>query len=227
MTSILLVEDDRLLVEGLTRVLTAEGFAIEVVDDGVGLPAHVARVRPALVLLDLGLPRRDGFAALTDLRAAGSGVPVFILTARGAQADVVRGLDLGADGYLAKPFTLPELLARIRAMLRRSAAPAPEPVAFAGLTFDPAVRLLSGSAGRVELTMVEAGILAALLRTPGQPVARRWLIERVWENAVITDRAVDFHIANLRKKLAAASGEPEPRRLCTAHSRGWVLMTGG
>ena len=224
MIPLLLVEDDRLLVEGLGQVLASEGFAVEVVGDGVGLPAHVARVRPGLVLLDIGLPHRDGFAALTDLRSAGSGVPVLILTARGAQADVVRGLDLGADGYLAKPFSLPELLARIRALLRRSAGPAPALAKFAGLTFATVERQLTGSAGCAELTMAESGILATLLRTPGIPVARRQLIEQVLDDAAVTDRAIDFHIANLRKKLAAASGEPEPRRLRTVHGRGWVLL---
>ena len=224
MIPLLLVEDDRLLVEGLTRVFSAEGYAVHHVGDGVGLPALVARHRPAVVVLDLGLPTRDGFAALGDLRSAGSGVPVLILTARGAQADVVRGLDLGADGYLAKPFGLAELLARVRALIRRTGAPAPPAVTHAGLRIDLAARALTGAAGAAELTMAEAGILAALLRAPGRPVARRALIEQVWPDAVITERAVDFHVANLRRKVAAATGEAEPKRIRTAHGRGWTWL---
>jgi DNA-binding response OmpR family regulator len=222
MIPLLLVEDDRLLAEGLMRVLSHEGFHVHHLRDGIGLPGHVSRTGAAVVLLDLGLPTRDGFAALADLRAAGSGVPVLILTARGAQADIVRGLDLGADGYLSKPFGLPELLARIRALLRRSAV-AVAPIELPGLRLDCAARTLAGDAATVELTRVEAGILAVLAATPGAPVPRRTLIERVWSGMAVTERAVDFHMVQLRRKIAMATGRADQRRLRCSYGRGFEL----
>jgi DNA-binding response OmpR family regulator len=149
-----------------------------------------------------------------------------MLTARAAEADRVRGLDGGADDYLTKPFGLPELLARLRALLRRCAPPAATRIMLGDLAIDPAARRIEGPAAALALSALEAAILTELAAAGGAVVPRRRLVERCWAETAVADRAVDFHLANLRRKLAQATGRSEPRHLLTAHGRGWSLVAG-
>jgi DNA-binding response OmpR family regulator len=222
---ILLVEDDARLAEGVAQVLASEGFRVERAGDGVGLPARVHTLRPALVLLDVMMPRRDGLAALGDLRAAGSSVPVLLLTARGREEDKVRGFDLGADDYLVKPFGIAELLARIRALLRRSGGPtAPQQAEFTGLKCDFAAQTVSSKGRSETLSTHESAILRVLAATPGEVVSRARLMEQVWAGAAVTERAVDFHITGLRRKIAKVTQIEEPARILTVHGSGYKLV---
>jgi two-component system response regulator QseB len=190
--------------------LAQEGYAVDWVQDGA---AAEAALRPAersepyaLVLLDLGLPRKDGFAVLEDLRRRKNRVPVLILTARDAVADRVKGLDLGADDYLVKPFSLDELGARIRAILRRHAGRGEPRVEYAGLTLDPSTRKVSYRGQPVAVSAREFSLLEALLERPGKPLSRAQLEERLygWGQEVASN-SVEVHVHNLRKKLGESA----------------------
>ncbi len=203
---LLLVEDDAMIGPSLRKGLAQEGYVVDWVQDGAAAEAALRlteRSEPyALVLLDLGLPRKDGFAVLEDLRSRKNRVPVLILTARDAVADRVKGLDLGADDYLVKPFSLDELGARIRAILRRHAGRGEPRVEYAGLTLDPSTRKVSYRGRPVAISAREFSLLAALLERPGKPLSRAQLEERLygWGQEVASN-SVEVHVHNLRKKL--------------------------
>jgi two-component system response regulator QseB len=200
---LLLVEDDEMIGASIQSGLRHEGYAVDWVRDGAAAEAALA-AEPAiaLVMLDLGLPRKDGFAILEGLRARRNSVPVLIVTARDAVADRVRGLDLGADDYLVKPFDLIELSARIRALLRRHAGRAEPIVAHAGYVLDPARRTVTYRGRNVAVSAREYALLHALLERPGRPVPRRRLEEDIygWGEEVASN-AIEVHVHNLRKKL--------------------------
>lgn len=208
MTRILLVEDDPELRASVANHLTYEGFAVSVAEDGAqGLTHH--RAKPTdLIVLDLMLPILDGFQVLNALRGAGDHVPVLMLTARGAEADRVRGLREGADDYLVKPFSVVELVARIRAILRRSVA-ATQPSVKSGPFLIHRNRHQAYAEGRsLGLTSLEFQMLEALVAHAGTPLSREELITILWgPGEPAAQKKLNVHMTNLRKKLADAGPE--------------------
>lgn len=208
MTDVLLIDDDTELCELLDDYLGADGFTVSAIHDGADGLAHVLAASPDIVILDVMLPGMSGFDVLRELRAQGSRVPVLMLTARGDDLDRIVGLEMGADDYLAKPFNPRELVARIRAVQRRTrqADVSVSPVRVVGdVRLDPATREVTRGGARVELTSVEFGLLDALLAAAGQVVDRESLTETVLGRPYSPyDRAIDVHVSNLRRKLGAA-----------------------
>jgi DNA-binding response OmpR family regulator len=199
---LLLVEDDRMIGAGIRKGLQQEGHVVDWVQDGAAAEAALAAESYALVLLDLGLPRKDGFAVLDGLRARRNRVPVLILTARDAIAERVKGLDHGADDYLVKPFSLEELAARIRAVLRRHAGRAEPVLSAGGITLDPSARKVRYRGRDVALSAREFALLEALLDRPGVALSRAQLEERLYGwGEEIASNSVEVHVHNLRKKL--------------------------
>jgi two-component system, OmpR family, alkaline phosphatase synthesis response regulator PhoP len=230
MSRILVVEDNHDLAYGLRNNLEIEGYDVLVAEDGAaGLAA--ARDRGLdLVILDLMLPAMDGFRVLRTLRGEGVDVPVLVLTARGQEADKVRGLRLGADDYVTKPFGLLELLARVEALLRRSprrtgagaggASAALAPARFGLVEVDPASRTVRRGGRSVDLAPKEFDLLLALLRAGGAVVSRLDLMREVWGySAAVVTRTVDTHVAELRKKLE--DDPSNPRHILTVRKAGY------
>jgi two-component system response regulator QseB len=199
---LLLVEDDAMIAEGVRKGLRQEGYVVDWVRDGAAAEGALQTEPYALVLLDLGLPRKDGFDVLQALRKRRNTVPVLILTARDAVADRVKGLDLGADDYLVKPFSLAELGARIRALLRRQAGRAEPQVSFGGITLDPSARKVSYRGREVPVSGREFSLLQALLDRPGAALSRAQLEERLYGwGEEVSSNSIEVHVHNLRKKL--------------------------
>ena len=208
MTRILLVEDNADLAYGLRNNLEIEGYEVDVAADGEEGLEQARRTRPALVILDLMLPRLDGFRVLRAMRAEGLAMPVLILTARGEEADKVRGLKLGADDYVTKPFGVLELLARVEALLRRNTS---TPVERIGeIEIDRATRVVLRRGARVDLAPKEFDLLVALADRRGAIATRLELMRSVWgwSDAVIT-RTIDTHVAELRRKLEDDPARPQ------------------
>ncbi|BDU72648.1 response regulator transcription factor [Mesoterricola silvestris] len=220
MAHLLVVEDELELQQLLVTNLEYEGFSVEVADDGVPALAAHARRRADLILLDLMLPRLDGFKVLEELRKANDDVPVLMLTARGAEADRVKGLSLGADDYLVKPFSVLELVARIRAILRRTRQAEPPKVLTSGpYRFDFAAMTATRDGRNLELTSREMRILEILVTYPGRTHSRSDLLRLAWEaDARPSPRTVDVHVANLRKKLG---DDDKNRHIATVGGEGY------
>lgn len=201
---LLLVEDDSMIGESVLDLLRAEHYAVDWVRDGEAADTALRTQRYDLVLLDLGLPRRDGLAVLRDLRARRDRVPVLVATARDALAQRVQGLDAGADDYVLKPYELDELLARIRALLRRAAGRAEPVYEHLGVSIDPATREVQVQGKPVVLSAREWAVLEALLARPGMVLSRAQLEEKLydWQHE-ISSNAVEVYIHGLRKKLGA------------------------
>lgn len=199
---LLLVEDDAMIGESVHLGLSQEGYATDWVKNGNAAESALAAESYDLMLLDLGLPGRDGLQVLRNLRARGQTLPVLILTARDGVADRVAGLDAGADDYLVKPFDLEELFARIRALLRRQAGRAEPLLRHGALTLDPAHNAVRLAEQPVLLSAKEFAILHALLQRPGLPLSRGQLEQHVysWKEEVDSN-AVEVHIHGLRRKL--------------------------
>lgn len=199
---LLLVEDDEMIGNALRRGLQQEGHSVDWTRDARAAEAALAVEPYELVLLDLGLPDRDGFSLLTALRRAKSPVPVIISTARDAVADRVRGLDLGADDYLVKPYDLDELAARIRAVVRRRAGHASSRLSHGSLELDLATHEAWCEGRDIKLSAREFSILQLLLERPTAVISRSQLEERLygWDEEVASN-AVEVHIHNLRRKL--------------------------
>jgi DNA-binding response OmpR family regulator len=199
---LLLVEDDAMIGENVRDGLTREGHTVDWVRDGVAAEAAIAAQPYGAVLLDLGLPRRDGVEVLRDVRALRNDVPVLIITARDAVSDRVRGLDAGADDYLVKPFDLDELSARVRALTRRAAGRSTGIVEHGPITLDPATREVRVHGRPVALSAREYALLEALMARPGIVLSRAQLEERLygWDDEVASN-AIEVHIHNLRRKL--------------------------
>ncbi len=232
---LLVVEDNPDLAFGLRNNLEIEGYEVEVAEDGSAGLARARVGRPDLVILDLMLPGLDGFRVLRALREEGLAMPVLVLTARGEEADKVRGLRLGADDYVTKPFGLLELLARVEALLRRAAGsgvaappgvaeppPSPRTLSFGEIVVNPSERTVTRQGREVELTPKEFDLLIALLARRGAVVSRLSLVTEVWGYAAgAVTRTVDTHIGELRKKLEK---DPSvPRHILTARKAGYRL----
>ena len=199
---LLLVEDDPLIGEGVRAGFKQAGFTVDCVQDGQAAALASASGVYDLVILDLGLPRKDGLALLRELRGKGDNVPVLVLTARDTVGDRVRGLDSGADDYLVKPFDLDELTARVRALLRRRAGRAEHVIRHGPLLLDPLTRRVALHGEAVSLSPREFALLHALLEHPGAVLSRDALEERLygWDEEVASN-AVEVHLHNLRRKL--------------------------
>lgn len=218
---VLVVEDNADLAYGLRNNLEIEGYAVEIAADGATGLHRARESQPDIIVLDLMLPELDGFRVLRELRASHLTMPVLILTARGEESDKVRGLKLGADDYVTKPFGLLELLARIEALLRRN-APAREIVRFGSIEIDKDARTLTRDHQPIELAPKEYELLIALVDRNGAVVSRLELMRQVWgySDAVIT-RTIDTHIAELRRKLEDDAANP--RHILTVRKVGYRL----
>jgi DNA-binding response OmpR family regulator len=225
---ILLIEDNHDLAFGLRNNLEIEGYEVETAEDGrAGLEAFT-RVNPDLLILDLMLPELDGFRVLRSLRQEGHSTPILLLTAKGEEADKVRGLRMGADDYVTKPFGLLELLARVEALLRRTRVGSGATGQVAGvqrfgvIEVDPAARTVCRALQNVELAPKEFDLLLALLRARGAVVPRLQLMREVWGySAAVVSRTVDTHIAELRRKLE--ENPSSPRHIITVRKTGYRI----
>lgn len=220
MSLILVAEDDPAIREGIAAALESDGHETRVAADGEEALARVAERRPDLLLLDVMMPKKSGWDVCAELRRRDPALPIVFLTAKGEESDKVLGLGLGADDYVVKPFGARELLARVRAALRRAAAPSAADAAADG-NFDVAgARVLAASLemrspeGAVSaLTPRELALLRILAAHPGQVLSRDFLLNAVWGYAYYgTTRTLDQHVANLRRKLGSASGALETIR---------------
>jgi two-component system response regulator MprA len=214
--NVLIVDDDGPVRRTLARTLGAEGYVTVIAADGGAALAEVERQQPDVIVLDAIMPGLDGLAVARRLRAKGVSVPILMLTARDAVGDRVAGLDAGADDYLVKPFATEELLARVRALLRRGLdAPL---LSFADISLDTGTRLLVRGGRTVELTQREAALLELLLQRPGKVLSRRTAMTTVWsDGSATTENVVDRYIAYLRRKLG------DPPLIHTVRGAGFVL----
>ena len=204
---ILFAEDDARLGALVTRVLREEGHVVEWVRDGDAAVAHLADGGFDLAILDVMMPGRDGFRVAAGRRARGDPVPILLLTARGTVDDRVRGLDAGADDYLVKPFAMPELLARVRALGRRPSAAPSETLRAGVIALDTRARRASVGEHTVDLTAREYALLELFLRNPGVVLSRTQILDRVWSYDYDgASNIVETYVRYLRRKLGASSG---------------------
>jgi len=226
-TRILVVEDNRNLATGLRNNLEIEGYEVDVAADGANGLALARSSSPDLVILDLMLPGMDGYHVLRTLRDDGIDTPVLILSARGEETDKVLGFHLGADDYVAKPFGLLELLARVDALLRRAASASGKPRLVSPVTFgevhvDPGTHTVRRAGETVTLRPKEYDLLIALLQRQGQVATRAELLEEVWGySGEVYSRTVDTHVAELRRKLEENAAEP--RHILTVRKTGYRI----
>ncbi len=220
MTSILVAEDDPGIALGLEDDLRLEGYDVEVARDG-DTAARRARERNFdLIVLDIMLPRKDGFQVCRELRRSGMNTPIIMLTARAQEAEKVLGLELGADDYVTKPFSPIELRARIKAVLRRTAGEAPHLYSFGDIEVDFRRCELRRNGMVVEISSLEFKLLAAFIHNRGRVLSRDQLLDAVWGSDVhVTDRAVDNHVVGLRRKIEPDPGEP--RYIISMRSMGY------
>ena len=218
---ILVVEDEKKVASFIKRGLEEEGHAVDVAVDGEeGLTMALGSVHD-LIILDIRLPKMDGLRVLKELRQEKVMTPVLLLTVRATIEDKVLGLDAGADDYLTKPFAFQELVARVRALLRRRAAADPAILQVADLTLDPARRAVSRGDERIELTAREFALLDYFMRNPGRVLTRAMIAEHVWDYTFdTTTNVIDVYVNYLRKKIDAGW---EPKLLHTVRGVGYVL----
>ena len=220
----LVVDDDRAVRESLRRSLEFNGYAVSLAADGAEALAGIGGIAPDVVVMDVMMPRLDGIETTKSLRKAGNDVPILVLTARDAVGDRVEGLDAGADDYLTKPFALQELLARLRALLRRvvpSDDDETEVLSFADLTMDLATREVTRGGRSMELTRTEFTLLEMFLRRPRRVLERSFILEEVWGyDFPTTANSLEVYVGYLRRKTEA---EGEPRLLHTVRGVGYVL----
>jgi two-component system response regulator MprA len=222
---VLVVDDDRAVRESLRRSLEFNGYEVMLAGDGAEALAGISTNRPDAVVMDVMMPRLDGIETTRALRGVGNDVPILVLTARDAVGDRVDGLDAGADDYLTKPFALEELLARLRALLRRSLSgevdDADEKLVFADLSMDIATREVRRGARSIELTRTEFALLELFLRRPRRVLDRSFILEEVWGfDFPTTANSLEVYVGYVRRKLEA---EGEPRLLHTVRGVGYVL----
>lgn len=226
---ILVADDDPAVRESLRRSLSFNGYQVTLASDGTEALTAAADPAPDLVLLDVNMPGVDGLEVCRRIRASGSDVPVLILTARVEVGDRVLGLDAGADDYLPKPFALEELLARIRALLRRVRPPTDdgqldESLNFADLTLDPATRTVQRGERAISLTRTEFELLWVLMQRPRRVLSRELILDEVWGYDFPTSaNSLEVYVGYLRRKTEAAG---EPRLIHTVRGVGYVLREG-
>lgn len=220
---ILVVEDDRKVASFIRKGLTEDGYAVDVASDGeTGLAMGLDRLHDVIVL-DVMLPRKPGFQVVRELRQAKVTTPVLLLTAREAVEDKVQGLDAGADDYLTKPFAFAELLARVRALLRRGTAARAPVLQVADLTLDPAVRTVTRGGEAISLTNREFALLEYLLRNAGRVLTRTMIAEHVWDYSFDSGtNVIDVYVNYLRKKIDAGR---ERKLIHTVRGVGYILKT--
>lgn len=221
---ILVVDDDRAVRESLRRSLTFNGYTVDLAVDGVDALDKTSASRPDALVLDVMMPKLDGLEVCRRLRSTGDDLPILVLTARDSVSERVAGLDAGADDYLPKPFALEELLARLRALLRR-AVPEPgidaEAMAFADLTLDPVTREVTRGSRSISLTRTEFSLLEMLLANPRRVLTRSRILEEVWGYDFPTSgNALEVYVGYLRRKTEA---DGEPRLIHTVRGVGYVL----
>ena len=225
---ILLIEDEAGISMAVKDELEFEGYEVKLVEDGVAGLESILHDRPDLVVLDLMLPGKNGFEICKEARRKGVATPIIMLTARAQEADKVKGLDLGADDYVIKPFSLAELMARIRALLRRTEKAALAEEQSSGgfqlgqLRVDLKKHEVLKGSEKVELTHKEFQLLELLLKRPGEVISRDQILNSVWgEEVYVTHRTVDSHVATLRKKIET---EPDhPQYILTVRGVGYKL----
>ncbi len=228
---ILVVDDDKAVRDSLRRSLEFNGYEVALASDGAEALAGIGGIAPDAVVMDVMMPRLDGIETTRALRAAGSDLPILVLTARDSVGDRVDGLDAGADDYLTKPFALEELLARLRALLRRTGPAAAggeelddldaEELTFADLTLNPATREVRRGGRAIDLTRTEFALLEMFLRRPRRVLDRSFILEEVWGyDFPTTANSLEVYVGYLRRKTEA---EGEPRLLHTVRGVGYVL----
>jgi two-component system response regulator MprA len=223
---ILVVDDDRAVRESLRRSLEFNGYQVELASDGAQALEAIIANRPDAMVLDVMMPRLDGLEVARRLRSTGDDLPILVLTARDTVSDRVSGLDAGADDYLPKPFALEELLARLRALLRRAIpegqnGQASEMLSFADLTLDPGTREVRRGGREISLTRTEFALLELFLSYPKHVLTRGRILEEVWGYDFPTSgNALEVYVGYLRRKTEA---EAEPRLIHTVRGVGYVL----
>jgi two-component system response regulator MprA len=219
---VLVVDDEPDVREAVETALELEGHSVATATDGLAALASLGRSEFDAIVLDVLMPNLDGFEVCRRLRSGGNRTPILILTARDSEEDTIRGLDLGADDYLVKPFALGELLARVRALLRRTRAPGDEePLWFAGLSLDPRTHEVARGPRGLELTRTEHALLELFLRNPKQVLTRELIMDRVWNyDFGKTSNPLEVYISYLRRKTEA---DGEPRLIHTVRGVGYVL----
>jgi two-component system, OmpR family, response regulator MprA len=222
---ILVADDDPAVRESLRRSLSFNGYSVDVAGDGAEALAHIGANQPDALVIDVMMPRLDGLDTTRALRTAGNDLPILVLTARDAVADRVDGLDAGADDYLTKPFALEELLARLRALLRRHSAvdgeTPSEPLRFADLSLHPETREVRRGDRRISLTRTEFALLELFMRRPRRVLERSFILQEVWGfDFPTTANSLEVYIGYLRRKTES---ESEPRLLHTVRGVGYVL----
>jgi DNA-binding response OmpR family regulator len=230
MKRILIIEDDISILSGLKDVLVFKSYDVLTATDGEKGYSAALEEKPDLIILDIMLPKMDGFTLCKKLRDAGNLTPILMLTARGEEPDKVQGLDIGADDYVTKPFSLPELLARVRALLRRTIEEegkksVPDSIKFGDVSVDFKKHEAFKGKAALSLSPKEFGILRYLATRIGEVVSRDELLDEVWGYDLYpTTRTVDNHIAQLRAKIER--NPAEPKYLITVHSVGYKLILG-
>ena len=220
-TQLLVAEDDPEIRQALDRILSYEGYEVITVNDGAAALEAAREHEPAAILLDVMMPFVDGLAVCRRLRQSGDRTPVLMLTARNELSDRVSGLDAGADDYVTKPFELEELLARIRALVRRTADDIGDVLTVGPFTLDVPRRQVSGPSGPIELTRTEFSILELLMRNVGIVLERSVMYDRIWGyDFGDSSRSLDVHIGYLRRKLEV---DGTPRLIETVRGVGFVL----
>ena len=219
---VLVVDDDAAVRDSLRRALQLEAYDVAVAADGAGALAQIEENgEPDAVVLDVLMPNVDGLEVARTIRRAGRKVPILMLTARDEVSDRVAGLDAGADDYVIKPFALEELLARLRALLRRTSDGAVETLRFADIALDPATREVRRDGDEIELTRTEFALLELFLRNPRQVLTRSIIFERVWGyDFGFASNSLDVYIGYLRRKT---EGGGEPRLIHTVRGVGYAL----
>ncbi|MBD0329214.1 MAG: response regulator transcription factor [Thermoleophilia bacterium] len=224
LVDVLVVDDERAVRESLRRALELEGYRVELAAGGEEALARLGAgdgAVPDVVVLDVLMPGIDGLEVCRRLRAGGSSLPVLMLTARDAVDDRVAGLDAGADDYLVKPFALEELLARLRALLRRTSDGGDGKLRFADLELDPGTRLVTRGGRPIELTRTEFNLLELFLRNPRQVLTRSVIFDRVWGyDFGFASNSLDVYVGYLRRKTEAGG---EPRLIQTVRGVGYAL----
>jgi two-component system, OmpR family, response regulator MprA len=220
---ILVVDDDRAVRESLRRSLSFNGYSVELAHDGVEALDKISHDRPDALVLDVMMPRLDGLEVCRQLRSTGDDLPILVLTARDSVSERVAGLDAGADDYLPKPFALEELLARMRALLRRTKPDDGESAAmrFSDLALDPVTREVTRGERRISLTRTEFSLLEMLIANPRRVLTRSRILEEVWGFDFPTSgNALEVYVGYLRRKTEA---DGEPRLIHTVRGVGYVL----